>query len=118
MPPELLELTASIHFGRLTLEARRDPGDIYTAVGLIDATGKRWLVQSGEQLDPACSPGCGPLELRVKLDALAPGPVRVGALMSQKPIRNDALGRWLPDAGEAVPQRSGARGFAAARVAR
>ena len=116
--PELLDLATTVHFGRLALEAQRGPGDVYTAVGLIDSNGKRWLVQSGERLDSSCSPGCGPLELRVKLDALAPGPVRVGALMSDKPIRNEDLGRWLPDAGETVPQWVGARGFAAARVVR
>ncbi len=116
--PELVDLSTSVHFSRLNVAAPRDAGDVYTAVGLLDAKGKRWLVQSGEAPDPSCSPGCGPLELRVKLDALAPGPFRVAALLSAKPIPNSALGKWLPDAGLTVPQWIGARAFGAARVDR
>jgi len=114
LPPTMLELSATVRFGQLVVELPREPGDVYTAVALVDAKKKLWLAQAGDGHDPGCEAGCGALKLRIKLDRLAPGPVTVAVVVSTVPIATTRLGHWLREAATAVPQGLGARAYGVA----
>jgi len=116
--PVKLEASAAIRLGKLELRMARDPADAFTAVTLIDVAGQAWEAQAGYVRDPSCAPGCGPLELRVKLDRLVPGPIQVVVLVAPDPIGRPGLEKWLPHAAEVAPQWLGVRGYALTKVKR
>ena len=113
-----LDVWARVRFGRLLLRAPRLPTDVYAAVVLVDSRGKKWLVQSGEQTDPHCVPACGPLELRVELDKLAPGAFSLALLVSPRTIAPPDLQDWLKDPLQPPSGWLGARGYAVVSVNR
>ena len=97
-PPALAQkipVLADLQGATLTLRAPRAPADRYTAVALIDSSGRPWLAQSGERPDPACAPACGPLQLEIDLAAFPPGPAEAAVIVGPAPLDDGSLYREL-----------------------
>jgi hypothetical protein len=114
--PEKLELTATIEAGQLKLTAPRQSGDAFVAVALIDARSQKWLARPGDDRDLSCKPDCGPLELHVALDGLAPGSFRVMVMVSEEPITRRGVWQWLPQADQVAPRWLFVRAYAVRRL--
>jgi hypothetical protein len=116
--PTKLEVSTSIEAGQLVINAARLSTDAYVAVALIDARGQKWLARPGDQRDPSCANDCGPLELHVALDHLAPGAFRLMVMVSGEPITRLGIWQWLPQADQVAPRWLFVRAYAVRRIER